>query len=409
MSRLRQLWRLAVRNAVRQKGRTAMTLAAVVFGVVAMILTGGFIEDTIIELGESLIHSQSGHLQVSRAGYFQRGYTAPEKFLLTEPEPVVTSISRLREVEDVLQRITFSGLINNGRTDYAVVGEGVEPDKEARLGTYMTIASGRQLAGQDRFSVLLGNGVARALGLRIGDRVTLVVSAQGGAMNALDFDVVGTFQTFMKEFDDRAVRIPLLAAKELLGTRGTNAIVVALKQTKDTHRTYNRLIESLDPNTYEVKTWIDLNDFYENTVAFYTRLFALLKLIILVMIVLGVSNSVALNITERLGEFGTMMALGNERRDVFRMLLLENLLLGLFGALLGAGAGVGLATVISHVGIPMPPPPNSELGYISRILVVPSVVATAMVIGCLATVLAAIGPARRVSRTPVGDALRSAI
>jgi putative ABC transport system permease protein len=69
--------------------------------------------------------------------------------------------------------------------------------------------------------------------------------------------------------------------------------------------------------------------------------------------------------------------------------------------------GVALALVISAVGIPMPPPPNANLGYTGFIRVVPAVLALAFVVGFAATLLAAVLPAMRVSRMPVVDALRA--
>ena len=63
------LFRLARRNVLRQRTRTAMTLAAIAFGVIGLILSGGFVQDIFIQLGEAVIHSQSGHLQVAKAGF----------------------------------------------------------------------------------------------------------------------------------------------------------------------------------------------------------------------------------------------------------------------------------------------------------------------------------------------------
>jgi len=75
----------------------------------------------------------------------------------------------------------------------------------------------------------------------------------------------------------------------------------------------------------------------------------------------------------------------------------------------GVGLGVALAVAISTVGIPMPPPPNGNLGYTAIIRVVPSVIAMAFTVGFAATLLAAVLPALKVSRTPVVDALRENI
>ena len=132
----------------------------------------------------------------------------------------------------------------------------------------------------------------------------------------------------------------------------------------------------------------------------------MLQLIILFMVLLSVANSVNMSAFERLPEFGTMQALGNRKRDVFRLILAENLLLGLIGSLLGVVTGITLALGISAIGIPMPPPPNANVGYTAFIRIVPLTVLTAFLIGFAATVLAALFPARRVSATPVVEALR---
>lgn len=75
-----------------------------------------------------------------------------------------------------------------------------------------------------------------------------------------------------------------------------------------------------------------------------------------------------MSVFERTGEFRTLMALGNNGIQVFQLVLLENSLLGAIGAALGTGAGLALATLISTFGIPMPPPPNANIGYTAVIL-----------------------------------------
>jgi putative ABC transport system permease protein len=68
--------------------------------------------------------------------------------------------------------------------------------------------------------------------------------------------------------------------------------------------------------------------------------------------------------------------------------------------------GIILAWSISGIGIEMPPPPNSDVGYTAYIRVVPEVVVQAFGVGIAATVLASLLPAYRVSRVPVAEALR---
>ena len=405
----RRVLRLAWRNLLRNPGRTTMILLAVMGGVTSLMLAGGFIEDLFHQLGEALIHSQSGHVQVARAGYFDAGSRSPERYLVQAEAADVLAVESLPEVEALMQRVRFAALLGNGRSDLAVLVEGVEPGKEARLGTFVTMVSGRALADGDAFGMTIGAGVARALHLAPGDRVTLLVSTAAGALNTVDFEVVGTFRTFSREFDARYVRISLAAAQELLASEGVNTLVVVLHDTADTGRTSAGLARMFAGRGYEVRPWQGLNDFYDKTVQLYRRQLGVLRLIILVMVGLGVVNLVNVAVLERTGEFGTMRALGNRDWQVFTLVLAESLLLATLGAMLGLLAGALLAWAISALGIPMPPPPNAEVGYTARIRLTPGVLAESALVGFVATIGAAIPPAIRVSRMRIADQLRQAI
>lgn len=385
-----------------------MTLSAVILGVAGLILAGGFVKDIFFQLGEAVIHSQTGHIQVSREGFIERGARQPERFLIDAPQVLATTLRGTPGVVEVAARLSFSGLLNNGKRDLAIIGEGIEADKEARLGSYLTMLSGRPLRNDDQFGILVGQGVAASLGLTVGEPVTIVTNTTDGALNTLDFEVVGIFQSFSKDFDARAVRIPLKAAQTLMLTDGANLMVLSLGRTTDTDTSMARLLHAL-PIGIEARTWYELSDFYEKAVQLYDRQFGVLQLIILFMVLLSVANTVNMSVAERLAEFGTLQALGNTRAVVFRLVVLENLILGAVGA--GAGLVIGLvsAEVISAIGIPMPAPPNSNQGYTAYIRPDLSTILTAFGIGFLATALASLLPARRVARTPIVDALRQSI
>ena len=403
-----ELFRFALRNIGRQRGRTAMTLAAIAFGVCALVLTGGFVADVYRQLGESLIRSHSGHLQVARQGFFDAGTRRPEEFLIDDAAALSRRLSALPDVQDAMARIAFSGLLNNGRADLPVVGEGIEPGAEARLGTSVRFVSGRALTDADTFGAVLGKGLAAALGVSTGDRVVLVASAGEGALNTLDLDVVGVFESFSADYDARAVRVPLAAAQELLATRGANTVVVALRDTALTERAARAIGAGL-PAGLELRTWQQINDFYAKTVDLYDRQFGILRLIVLLMVLLSVANSVNMSVFERTAEFGTMRALGRRSGAVFRLVLVENLLLGMLGGLVGVLLGVLLALLLSAIGIPMPPPPNANVGYVAQIRIVPMELALAFLTAVVATVVACLLPARRASRIPVVEALRAAL
>ena len=400
---------VALRNVFRHRVRTAITLGAIVAGVVGLILSGGFVHDIFTQLGEAIIHSQTGHIQVSRAGFQRSGSRKPELYRIANPAQLKARIAAFAGVTDVMARVNFSGLLNNGRADVAIIGEGVEPEHESRLGTALVILSGRPLVAGDRNGVMVGSGVAQALQLHPGDRVILMANTDAGALNTLDMDVVGIFQTYSKDYDAHAVRIPLAAAQEILDSPDVNTLVVSLGRTSDTATIAAELRSSLAASGMEVSTWQELNDFYASTVRLYDSQFGVLRLIILLMVLLSVTNSVNMTLFERIAEFGTMRALGDSSGYVARLILTETFLLGVIGAAIGVVLGAVLCKAISAVGIPMPPPPNADLGYTARIALVPVVVRGAWLVGVVASTVAGIPAAWRVTRIPVVDALRYAI
>jgi putative ABC transport system permease protein len=242
--------------------------------------------------------------------------------------------------------------------------------------------------------------------LHAGQSVNVVVSTAAGSLNTLEFRVVGIFRTYSKEFDERGARINLRDAHELLQTTGVNSIVVLLHKTSDTASEASVLRSSLGSGELDVKTWYELSDFYSKTVELFKRQFGFLELVILLLIVLSVLNTINLNMFERRGEFGTMRALGTGDKRIFAMIVIEGVWLGIVGSVVGMAIGIVAAMALSAVGIPMPPPPNAELGYIAQIRIERTTVLAAGAIGILASALASLLPGWRISRMPIVDALR---
>jgi putative ABC transport system permease protein len=357
-----RLFALAFRNIIRQRARSAATLMAIAIGVIGLILAGGFVQDIFIQLGEAMIHSQTGHIQVTKQGYREGKSHSPDKYLIESPDQLKTALEKSHpEIQQTMARLGFSGLLNNGKRDLGIIGEGVEPDAEADLGTYLQFVEGRALKNSDLDGIVVGQGVAKALGLNIGDRITLVITLSQGAVNTLDFELIGVFQSFSKEFDARAVRIPLEAAKLLMDTPAAHLLVVMLAHTENTNAAVNAIKSRFLAQGFEVSAWNELSDFYEKTVQLYDRQFGVLRLIILIMVLLSVVNSVNMTLFERTREFGTMRAIGDRSSFIFKLVMTESFLLGVLGALTGMALGCLAALGISAIGIPMPPPPNANI------------------------------------------------
>lgn len=400
--------KFAYRNLTRHRGRTLLTLGAIAFGVVSLVLSAGFVDDIFVRLRENTVQSGLGHLQVAREHYFDLRNRQPYAYMIENPGAVVAAAKKLPTVREAMMRVNLTGTLGNGSGELPVVAEGGEPEKEVAVGGFVTLVDGRRLTGGDQNVVELGEGLARALGVAPGAFVTLLTATPEGAINTVELKVVGIFRSVSIDYDARAARLPLATAQTLLNTKSVHTVVVALENTAFTQTAAGQLRKALDGQPLAVYTWDELADFYRKAVDLYRTQFGVLQAIILIMVALSVSNSINISIFERTAEVGTLLALGNRRRQVLQLLVMESAISGLVGGLAGAALGIGLALGISSIGIPMPPPPNSSQGYLAVVRIVPEQVAVALVIGVVATVLASVLPAWRVSRLPVVEALRRA-
>jgi putative ABC transport system permease protein len=137
-----------------------------------------------------------------------------------------------------------------------------------------------------------------------------------------------------------------------------------------------------------------------------SRQIDVVALLIGLIIVLGISNTLTMNVLERTGEIGTLMAMGTPRGGILSLFLLEGLLLGVIGGLGGLVIGFGLAELLSYVGIPMPPPPGRSESYSAQIMLTPRLASWAFFMPIMSTTFASLYPSWKAARLPIVDALR---
>lgn len=393
---------MAGRNLMRQPRRCAVAILAIAAGIAALLLASGFIEWNLEHFREATIRSQLGHVQIVRPGYHEAGTAAPMNYLLPADPALFELISSMEGVTTIAPRLGFSGMVSHGDTTVSFVGEAVEPERETRLNAGLSISGGTLFDG----GVLLGNGLATSLNVRIGEKVVLLVNRPSGGIKAVELTVRGTFSSALKAYDDVALRVPIKTAEQLLGIQGAHLWMLLLDQTEQTDATVENLRKILPSAEFEVVPWYHLADFYKKSAALFAKQVFVEKLIIAVIIVLSISNIMTMSVIERTREIGTIMALGSLPSQIVAMFIAEGALLGLAGGLLGLAFGVGLAGLISSIGIPMPAPPGMPSGYMSEILVTRQAAWEALLLAISTTLLASLYPAWRASRQTIVDALR---
>jgi putative ABC transport system permease protein len=417
--------KLAVRNIFRHRTRSLITISTIVFGCVAIIFIGGFFEDVFLQLREGFIEAQTGHIQVYKIGFNQKGRTDPFNYLIENSGEVISVIRQLPEVDYVTPRIQFSGLLSTGNNTVSFIGQGVDPRYERTLSKeavtdlrkaykegikqgVTTLKTGQGLDNNDEYGVILGEGLAAGVDAKAQSSVTLLTNTVDGSNNALDMKVKGVFYTSSKSFDEVFLRLPLETAQKLLNTESVQSLLIKLHHTEDTQEVKNKLQSLFQEKHFnlEMRTWDELTEFYAQTVDLFKKFYLIMKVIIFIVVVLSIFNTMSMSVLERISEIGTIMAMGTKAKGVILLFLYEGIGLGVIGGVVGVILGCAIVQVVSGIGITMPPPPGGNVGWLSHPMIVPRILFTTFIFSIFIGGLSAFYPAYRASRLVITEALR---
>lgn len=396
------LTRIAFRNLFRHRRRSAITLLVIVAGSVGLILFGGYKSRTFDALRESTIRNRLGHLQIYKLGFALAEAKKPLEYGLDDVESLRRAVERDPRVRMTAAQITLMGLISNGEKSETFMATAVEPEKDRAMAA-QRITAGSDLPAGESDAVLVGRGLAASMHAKPGDYLTLMSTTTSGSLNAMDVRVAGIFMSGVKEYDDRAVKMPLAGAQQLLQTKKVERLLVMLRKTDDTAAVHASLRGALQG--VEFKEWSELATFYHQVVMLYNGIFAFLGMVVFAIVIFSVANTIMMSIFERTREIGTLMAIGTTRGRLWRMFLLEGVFVGLLGGVLGIAAGALAAGVINHGHFMLPPPPGYTEGYALRVLLRPSILVTSFLISVVTATLSSILPALKASRMRIVDAL----
>jgi len=197
--------KFSIRNIWRQRSRALAVLATVALGISALMIYHGFNAGIMNQYRDNTIRARFGHGQVNTKGYRDQIWDRPWERWIDPSSPFVEELKQRPEVEFVFPRISFYALLNNGEKTLSGAGEGVDGISESQFFTTLNVIEGKILSDEED-GIILGKGLAEALKVKVGDRVTVLANTNAGSLNAIDVYVTGIFFAGMKNFDDTFFR-----------------------------------------------------------------------------------------------------------------------------------------------------------------------------------------------------------
>ncbi|MCK5236040.1 MAG: ABC transporter permease, partial [Deltaproteobacteria bacterium] len=337
------------RNIRRNIRRTLITLGAVCVGLAAIILFFGFNNGFHESWLAQTLKLQSGHVVINAPGY--RDDPKLSNYM-EDPEPAFSALDKAEGITAYAPRVDAHGLVSTAENSVGVLIRGIDLEREKDLtGVNERIVEGEGLTGESG-GIILGFRLAKKLNATIGDKVVLMIQAADGSIGAELYRLKGTFKLGMMEMDGSIAVISIDDARELavIGT-GVTEIAALSSDPRAVDPIVDSLSATLSKEAFDVVSWeVALGALMELMQLDYVFMYFLLA-IVLVIVSLGIVNTMLMSILERTRELGIMMALGTSPRVIVFLIVLESLVIAVIGTLAGVALGIGANELIAINGL----------------------------------------------------------
>ena len=434
------LVRMAWRNLGRHRGRTALSLLAIVMGVFVVVIAKGVLDGMVGSWLTYSINLESGHVRIVRPEYrlkerlLSLSYPAGDDE--TPADEIIHKIRGLPGVRVATGRIRFGMMLTAQETQEAVVGIGVDFAQEERAIRLSQFVRGRSAAGDTTRDagrlpepgareVLLGRDLMAKLGVEVGDRVNALFSTSFGSLRIATFRISGKMASGLRMLDESTAYIPLDLAMGLLDMDGAVTEIVAFGRSAGLASKLQAEIGQALANMANAFAGVGAGDSlrelvvvpwneHNELIGFVSQAKAIYTLIYIFLVILAsfvVFNTQLMVVSERTREIGMLSALGLSPESIRRLFTIEGAILAVAGSAGGALLGALFNLWFGRVGIDLA---GITQAMSSEILITPrlypttdfAVLVYSFALGVAVTMTAVYIPARAAGALKPTEALR---
>ena len=312
---------------------------------------------------------------------------------LTNWPQVSASLEREPGVAAVSPLVAGSGLAQRGEASRAVTVAGVEIERYARvvgLGSKLVAGSLRLGPGE----AIAGLTLASDLGVRVGDRITLVTGTRSEVLR-----LTGLVDLGVRELNRRTLLVPLRTGQTLFELPGgATQLDVTLHDVWAAQALAARLAQQLP---YKVESWQDTNSQLVSALNAQSVSTTIIRAVVMVVVVLGIASVLVVSVVQKQREIGILRAMGATRGQVLRVFLLQGALVGAVGSSMGVVLASALVFLFTRFVR------GADGAPLFDITLPLGMAVQVALLAALAGVLAAVAPARRASRMDPAQAMRT--
>ncbi|MDP2142801.1 MAG: lipoprotein-releasing ABC transporter permease subunit [Gallionella sp.] len=307
-------------------------------GVMALIVVLSVMNGFQKEIRERMLGA-SPHLEVVADG--GRMYDWPA---------VLEQVARHPQVAAAAPYVAGQGMLSFGQSVQGVMVRGIDPARE----TAITELSSKIKAGaledlrDGEFNIVLGSDLARALGVKLGEKVMLIapqgqITPAGMMPRLKQFRVAGIFEIGMAPYDSSLALIQMNDAQKLflLGDAVTG-ISSKLHNIDLAPRIAQELQSELPPELY-ANDWTHQNSNYFRAVQIEKKMMFIILSLIVAVAAFNIVSTLVMAVTDKQADIAILRTLGASPRSIMKIFIVQGVVIGVIGTLSGSLAGIALA------------------------------------------------------------------
>lgn len=346
------LLKLAWRNLWRNRRRTLLVVMAMGMMMSFLVMYDGMLFGFESAVYGNAIKLSGGNIQIRANGY-EDSYSPNPMLPLGNGLDAVQAAESQPGVEVALRHANTGGLVTNRAGAFSVSINGIEPEKEAPVNPIFQeefLLEGRLLKGDDEDVIFIGKGLADAMEIGVGDRISMSGKSTNEEMRKRTMTVIGIYDINLPSFERQSLYISLSEAQLLydLGDEVTEVILYTEVTGKE-----NPIVEALNASLtgYEISTWKTAIPELSSTVEMKNAIMTGFSAVLLGIAAIGIFNILLMSIYERTKEIGLLGAIGLKPRQITLLFLFEGIMIGLVGAVVGTIMGYLITSILGFYGI----------------------------------------------------------
>ncbi len=360
--------RFLIKGILRDPNRSVLPVLVISIGVFLSVLFSAWFSGVFSDMIRLNANFSTGHLKVMTRAYAENAEQMPNDLALLETGSLVADLQRQFPQLDWTQRIRFGGLLDvadaegNTRAQGMAAGYAVDlfspGSREAeRMNIMPAIVDGRLPAQPGE--ALISDDFARRFKVGLGDTVTLFGSTMDGGMSFANFAVAGTVRFGMPVLDRGAIIVDITDAQSALDMQDAAGEVLGFFKSDqyeeaaalEVKTAFNARFQNDDDEFAPLMQRLNDQNGLEEYLVLSKSMSGIMIFVFIFAMSIVLWNTGLLGGLRRYNEFGIRLAMGEEKKRLFRSLIIESVVIGLAGSVLGTALGLSAAYYLQETGL----------------------------------------------------------